>query len=84
MRNTDSVGLLDLLQERTGCIYISDLHDARYAKSILQVVRGIDADGYTSKMWSDAVNYIIGTSESFETTDAAIAFLCTHLEDAAR
>lgn len=82
MRNTDSIGLLDLLQKTTGCPYISDLHDARYAKGVKKAVLSIDPGAYSDKVWSDAVIYITGIDTSYALAEDAIAALIAYLDQA--
>lgn len=47
--------ILDVISNRLGCMYLSDIKSERYQKSALSVLTAIDADDESKKY---ALNYI--------------------------
>lgn len=68
-------GLLEILSQKTGCMYISDLHRPELRPRIGYAARELTADEYSLKEWLDAICYITGESCSFQTSEEACVYL---------
>lgn len=81
------IGLLETLQCRAGCMYLSDLHAPSTMPLIRGALRKIEPDSFDLKEWTDAVLYITGKKREFRTQADAAEFLSnfpyasTHLGD---
>lgn len=54
--------LLDILWEKVGCDYLSDLKLEKTRPTALRVIRSIRKEDYSVKMWNEALSYIYGKS----------------------
>lgn len=54
-----STGLLEALQRRVGCMYLSDLLSRSNTPFVRHADGKIDAEKYGADEWNDAVRYII-------------------------
>lgn len=72
--------LLEELQLRTGCIYLSDLHQAQNASLIAKAVRDIPCDQYSLRAWNDAIHYILSKIDSPETPEQCKMLLLQELK----
>ena len=52
--------LLEYLAFRIGAMYLSDLHNERYAYRLQPILCGMEIDHYSLKDWEDAIHYITG------------------------
>lgn len=50
--------LLDLLNEKTGCAYLSDMKELQYRNRVLQAIRDIDVAAYSYREWAAAFAYL--------------------------
>ena len=78
--NTNTKPLVDMLAERIGCVYISDLRfRSRYdTHKLLSVIQKIPADEHSLWQWNDALEYIAG-QKAEASTNAAREKLIKHL-----
>ena len=78
MGSLKTMGLLDILAAKSGCMYLSDL---AVGKVLLlpHYLRELDADAFSLREWEDAVSYLTGEERSFETPEQAKQYLigCT-------
>lgn len=75
---TPTLGLLEYISFKTGCVYLSDLHDPQYWSKIQRTLRKIDRRAYDLHEWNDAVSYLIGEPASFTDVEQAASFLQTY------
>ena len=75
MTKDKDAGLLECIASEVGCMYLSDLHQARLLETIRKVVFAIDPAKYSVSEWNDAVFYITGHKAEFETQTKAKDFL---------
>lgn len=71
-------GLLDYLAEKSGCMYLSDLHQNRYLQPVKLLVLHIFPTQYSISAWTDAVFYITGKRKEFKTQQQAAEFLLNY------
>ncbi len=74
-----SDGLLDRIAAESGCMYLSDLRGCIFKGRCRFVVAGIPATDYPVKVWQDAVRYMIGKEENFNTAEEAKQRLLKYL-----
>lgn len=72
--------LLDQLLEKTGCDYLSDLHDDHFTEQVLAAVRIMDAEAFSISDWEDAIYYITGQKQVWNTPVAAKDYLSAYLK----
>lgn len=70
-----NMGLLEFLAAKTGCMYISDLHNTAYQCMIGHIIHQMDADAFLLSEWNDAVAYITGESKQFTDKTQAARYL---------
>lgn len=68
-------GLLEMLKERAGCMYLSDLHQKRFQSVIGETLAEYDPGLYSMDEWKDAVSYITNEDREFGTVEEAKSFL---------
>lgn len=54
--------LLDILWEKVGCDYLSDLKLEKTRPTALRVIRSIRKEDYPVKMWNETLSYIYSKS----------------------
>ena len=52
--------LLDILWEKVGCTYLSDMKTGKTRPDILRIIKTINKEEYSAEMWSEALSYIFG------------------------
>ena len=52
--------LLDILWERVGCDYLSDLKSEKMRKPVVNEIRTIPKEEYSINMWNETLSYIYG------------------------
>ena len=75
--NESNKGLLKYIAEKTGCTFLSDLHQTEHVE-IEKVLIGLDIETYSQKEWNDAVRYLTGKILEFATKEAALAYIRDH------
>ena len=50
--------LLDILWEKVGCTYLSDMKTGKTRPDILRITKTINKEEYSAEMWSEALSYI--------------------------
>lgn len=73
------MGLLDRIAFESGCMYVSDLRNCTITSHCRIAVTIIPASDYPVKVWEDAVYYMIGIEEKFETSEQAKTRLLEYL-----
>lgn len=64
--------LLDVLTQKSGCIFLSDLKRlVRPHRLLMGYLEFVSLSKYDTKQWTDAVNYLL--DETYETLDPALA-----------
>ena len=71
--------LINELKEKSGCLYISDLHEPHYFDSVINAINSIDDEAYPIRAWNDVVRYIAQTKIVFDSPKAAKDFLINEL-----
>ena len=69
------VGLLEILAFRSGCMYLSDLHQPKLLPAIRRALCSISPNRFSLWEWQDAVAYITEESLSFESPEQAADYL---------
>lgn len=54
--------LLDILMEKVGCNYLSDLKTQQARPAALRAIRQIHKEDYSTEMWNETLSYIYGKS----------------------
>lgn len=76
----ESKGLLEVLQCRIGCMYLSDLRIPSNLPLVRHALRKIDAERFALHEWNDAVRYITGKKLSFDQVSDAAGYLAGRRE----
>lgn len=71
------VGLLEILANRAGCMYLSDLHQPKLLPAIRRALCNIPPKQFSLWEWQDAVVYITGEQLPFENPEQAAKRLNT-------
>ena len=58
----DQKHLLDILWERVGCTYLSDLKLPQTRPAAIEEIRQIEKHDYSIEMWNETLSYIFGKS----------------------
>lgn len=69
------VGLLEILAFRTGCMYLSDLHQPRLLPAVRRALCSISPSQFSLREWQDAAAYITCKSISFQSPEQAADYL---------
>lgn len=70
-----SGGLLELLQMKVGCMYLSDLHLPFNLFLVQSILEKIEPDSYELREWKDTVCYLTGQEVNFESQRDAAEYL---------
>ncbi|MEG0228789.1 MAG: hypothetical protein RR683_08845, partial [Lachnospiraceae bacterium] len=76
--NYTSKGLLDRLRADVGCFYLSDLCQPMWLFDIQRALPCYDAEEYSLKEWTDAVQYVVGFKKAFATVQDAKEYLMAY------
>lgn len=68
-RKPDS--LLQTIQQRIGCIYLSDLHSGIYKEAVIKTAKELLKHDYSLTEWNEAVSYITSVSCHCESAEDA-------------
>lgn len=60
-------GLLDLLAQRAGCTFVSDLHQLRWQYELMHVLSDIVPEQYSLQEWNDSIQYILEHPATYRT-----------------
>ena len=71
------VGLLEILAFRSGCMYLSDLHQPRFLPAIRRALCNISPKQFSLWEWQDAVAYITEESHSFDSPEQLNLLSCS-------
>ncbi|MCQ4640761.1 hypothetical protein NE647_10000 [Blautia coccoides] len=74
-----SLELLDYLSTKAGCMYMSDLHQAKNFLAVHHALRELSPDAFAVKEWNDAVWYITGEQHDFGSSDEAEKYLAEYI-----
>ena len=69
------VGLLEILAFRSGCMYLSDLHQPKLLPAIRRALCNIPPEQFSLWEWQDAVACITEEALSFESPEQAADYL---------
>ena len=67
--------LLDELARRTGCLYLSDLHDPAVWRELRRVLRRFPSDDYPAHQWAEALDYLASQPHASGTPEQLCARL---------
>lgn len=73
-----AAGLLETLAARSGCMYLSDLHQPECLPTIQQALQSISLSQFSLWEWQDAVAYITGEQLPFESPEQAADHLAKY------
>lgn len=68
-------GLLELLAFRSGCMYLSDLHQPGLLSAIQRALQNIPPKQFSLHEWQDTVAYITEREVSFGSQEQAADYL---------
>lgn len=68
-------GLLEILAFRSGCMYLSDLHQPGLLPAIRRALQSVFPQQFSLWEWQDAVAYITGEQLPFENPEQAADYL---------
>lgn len=71
--------LLDILWEKVGCDYLSDLKTKKTRPAALSAIQRINKDDYSTDMWNETLSYIYSKSiiiSSPRDVDTVIGLRC--------
>ena len=71
--------LLETLQQRTDCLYLSDLHTDQFRRQALQEALAVPAEDYPLNQWRDTLSYLLGrvpTTATLGELRAILAAVC--------
>ena len=54
--------LLDILCEKVGCNYLSDLRREQNKTAAIRAIRQLTKEDYSTEMWNETLSYIYGKS----------------------
>ena len=74
-----TMGLLDILAAKTGCIYLSDLKLPKTKIHLLRPLRKTDAAAFSLDEWKDAVEYLTGHPYAATTQQQAKQYLIDYI-----
>ena len=74
------IGLLDYIATKSGCVFLSDLHEPKNLLSIKTTLHSIDPSLFRLDEWNDAVAYITGKDISFPSSEQALEYLLSYKE----
>lgn len=77
---SDSMGLLETLSMKVGCMYLSDLHDPELLPLIQHHLRQICPECYSLWEWKDAAKYLTAACP-FDTVEELKQYLMEWKED---
>lgn len=69
------LGLLEYLSFKTGCAFLSDLHDRKKLMFVQSEVHNMNPALFSLKEWNEAVRYITGENVDFPTREQAVGYL---------
>lgn len=69
--NNKSGNLLQTIQRRIGCIYLSDLHTDIYKEAIAGAAKELLKQKYSLEEWNEAVSYITSAVCSCDSAEDA-------------
>ena len=67
--------LLETLQQRLGCLYLSDLHTDNFRLQALQEALSIPPEDYPAEQWEETTRYLLGWVPSMATAEELRALL---------
>ena len=67
--------LLETLQQRLGCLYLSDLHTDNFRLQALQEALSIPPEDYPLEQWQETFRYLVGGVPSMATAEELRALL---------
>lgn len=82
MEGQTKMGLLDMLSQQAGCMFLSDLHAEQMQRSLAKLLPEIDASKYPAAEWNEAVQYILGEPVQFTCAEEAKTYLEQALSNA--
>lgn len=74
-----SESLIDYLAKELNLVYVSDLHDRTYQKSMKSIIGNLDCRQFSVFDWNDGISYLLEKSMDFQDCSAAQEFLLAYL-----
>lgn len=78
--SNQTMGLLEYLSFQAGCMYLSDLRLAETFPLIGHALQCVQVSKYDLREWTDAVWYITGEKQMFQTSEEAFCYLLEYLQ----
>lgn len=72
--------LLEVIKEKCGFEYISDLKFCHNNKMFLRVIKNISTESYSLTEWTEAAYYFIGYYNTFSTSEDAKKYLLNYMK----
>ena len=72
------IGLLDYIAFKSGCAFLTDLHEYKNLLFIKTTLHSIDPSLFRLDEWNDAVAYITGKDISFQSGEQALKYLLSY------
>ena len=72
------IGLLDYIAFKSGCAFLTDLHDPKNLLFIKTTLHSIAPSLFRLDEWNDAVAYITGKDISFQSGAQAMEYLLSY------
>lgn len=72
------LGLLDYIAFKSGCVFLTDLHESKNLLFIRTALHSIDPSLFRLEEWNDAVAYITGKDISFQSGEQAMEYLLSY------
>lgn len=69
------IELLEVLQYKTGCMYLSDLHIPENTHLVLHAIKKINPEFFSLQEWTDAICYITEQEVQFNKISDAVRYL---------
>lgn len=73
--NSSSLGLLDILAAKNGCMYLSDLAGAGRSAILPHHLWELRPEEFSLREWEDAVQYLTGEKLTFSSQEQAREYL---------
>lgn len=73
-----TLGLLEFISFKVGCMYLSDLHQPNLLPLIQHTIRGLSPRQFSLWEWNDAVQYITGKEGVFPDQEQAASYLLSY------
>ena len=74
-RQNKELDFLEYIAAKSGCLYLSDLHNPENLLFVQCAVSQIDPSVYSLEEWNEAARYITQEAVAFETEEQALNYI---------